>query len=257
MRTSRFRLAPRLGILGLILSATVLTTARAGVPFPSADTPKAIDRGVLDAKSRATPMSVTLTLGLRSVSDAENLVQSLYKPGDPQFHKFLTAEQFATRFAPSSADVARVIVALGNYGLTAERATATTLKVTGLPADMERAFSVRLHSFEVPGHGAISGYTFHAPLTHAVIPAEISAQVTAVAGLDSRPVVHPFYKSSPSVARGPQTAVPSTTTTADPPGLWTVADFAQYYDVLPLYNRRRHRERPNHRHSDFRELYAQ
>ena len=236
MTTIRFSLGRRLDILGLILSATILTTAQAGVPFPSADTPKAIDRGTLDARSRAVPISVTLTLGLRSVNDAESLVQSLYKPGDPQFHKFLTADQFTARFAPGSADVAKVILALGNYGLRAQQATATTLKVTGLPADMERAFSVSLHSFEVPAHGAVSGYTFHAPLSHAVIPAEISGQVTAVVGLDSRPVVHPFYKSSPPVARGPQTTVPSTTTTTDTPGSWTVADFAQYYDVQPLYS---------------------
>lgn len=235
MRKTTFRLARRLDILGLVLSATVLTSAQAGVPFPSADTPKPIDRGVLNAKSRATPMSVTLALGLRSVNEAEQLAQSLYKAGDPQYHKFLTADQFAARFAPSSADVVRVITALGNYGLTAQRATATTLKVTGLPADMERAFSVSLHSFEVLAHGAVAGYTFHAPLSRAVIPAEISAQVTAVVGLDSRPAVHPFYKSSPQVPHGPQTAMPSTTTTADPPGLWTVLDFAKYYDVLPLY----------------------
>lgn len=75
--------------------------------------------------------------------------------------------------------------------MAASRTTATTLKVTGLPADLERAFAVSLHSYEVPAHGSITSYSFHAPLNHATIPDEISASVTAVVGLDSRPNFRP------------------------------------------------------------------
>ena len=67
------------------------------------------------------------------------------------------------RFAPADADVAKVIAALAKYGLTAERTTATTLKVTGLPADIERAFSVSLHSYEVPAHGNVAALHLSCP----------------------------------------------------------------------------------------------
>ena len=53
--------------------------------------------------------------------------------------------------------------------------SAMTLRVTGLPSDMEQAFSVNLHSYEVPGHGRNRGYTFHAPLAHPTIPDDLSA----------------------------------------------------------------------------------
>jgi kumamolisin len=200
----------------------------------NAATPKAIDRGALEGLAAKTPISVTIALALPALNDAEKLQESLYRPGDPQFHQFLTADQFVARFAPTGADVAKVVAALAKYGLTAERTTPTTLKVTGLPADMERAFSVSLHAYEVPAHDNVPGYTFHAPLSRPTVPNEISAAVAAVVGLDSRPMLHPLYQVAPPVITAPRASTPSTTT-GDPFGSLTVTDFAKYYDVEPLY----------------------
>jgi subtilase family serine protease len=202
----------------------------------SAATPDAIDRGALDARSAATPISVTVALALPSLGEAEKLQESLYTPGDPQFHKFLTADQFVARFAPTDADIAKVTAALAKYGLTSEKTTATTLKVTGLPANLERAFSVVLHSFEVPAHDNVAGYTYHAPTSRPTVPAEISAAVAAVAGLDNSPALRPSYKTAPAIVKPAPTSGPSKTT-GNPPGQWTVTDFAKYYDVDPLYRK--------------------
>jgi kumamolisin len=209
--------------------------ADAALPYPTADTPKAIDLGSLKAQSGTTPISVTVALRLPKVNEAENLLKSLNTPGDPQFHQFLTAEQFVARFAPTNADVAKVAAALAKYGLTAERTTATTLKVTGVPADMERAFAVSLHNYQVPAHGSVAGYTFHAPLTRATIPAEIAPAVAAVVGLDSRPSFRPHHQVAPQAVRFARSAAPSASS-GNSPGNWTVTDFANYYDVQPLYS---------------------
>jgi kumamolisin len=217
---------------GLFPSAMAQTTHTA-LPYPTEKTPMGIDRGSLTADT--TPLSITLALSLRDLSEANNLLNALHTPGDPKFHQFLTAKQFVSRFAPTDADVAKVVAALGKYGLTTERATATTLKVTGLPADMERAFSVSLHSYEVPAHENVPGYSFHAPVTRATIPAEISGLVVAAVGLDSRPSFRPMSRTVPPKLKTAR-SVPQTTT-PDPPGLWTVTDFADYYDVKPLYSR--------------------
>jgi kumamolisin len=236
MRTSKVALLTLLFVLGMLPSAKAQTSnERNALPFPTAETPRPIDRGALSAESSATPMSVTIALRLRDVDEAENLLQALHTPGDPQFHKFLTAEQFVERFGPTNADVAKVVATLGKYGLTAERASTTTLKVTGLSADMERAFAVSLHSYEVPAHGNVAGYTFHAPFSRPTIPAEIAPSVVAVVGLDSRPSLHPAYKFAPTTLAKARSTVP--TTTPDAPGFWTVTDFADYYDVQPLYKR--------------------
>lgn len=199
-----------------------------------AATPQIVDRGPLTFLEARTPISVTVTLGLTNLNEAERLQQAIYTPGSPEFHHFLSAGEFAARFAPSDADVAQVTAALSKYGLTVEKTTATTLKVTGLPADMERAFSVRLHSYEVARQGSVASYTFHAPLNRAVIPAEIASVATAVVGLDNRPAMHPHNRQSPPVLH----ALPSSTATAtsgNPFGALTVTDFANHYDVQPLY----------------------
>src|SRR5208282_33002 len=143
------------GVLLLILVLVMLPSAMAqtkadapaghpGVPYPSRSTPKAIDLGSLAAQPGKSTVSVTLTLSLPKLSEAENLLASISTPGHPQYRRFLTADEFVARFAPTNADVAKVITQLAKYGLSVQRTTATTLKVTGTPADLERAFSVSL-----------------------------------------------------------------------------------------------------------------
>ena len=231
MRTPKIRFLMLFLALGLLPSA-IAQTAK---PYPTAATPKAVDLGALTVQSGATPISITIALHLRDVNGAENLLKSLHTQGDPQYHQFLTADQFVARFAPSDADIAHVVAGLAKYGLAAERTTATTLRVTGLPAQMENAFSVSLHSYQVPARGNVSGYTYHAPLSPLTIPDEISALVAGVAGLDSRPSLRPFHERAPQIQAKPQSTVPATT--GNPFGFLTVIDFASQYDVGPLYKR--------------------
>jgi kumamolisin len=221
--------------LGVLPIAMADTAARAAPLDPSAQTSRALDQGALDQLSAATPISVTVALRLSDVDAAESLLASLNTPGDAQYHQFLTADQFVARFAPSKSDVAKAIAALSRYGLTVTQATATTLHATGLPADMERAFAVSLHSYSVPSRGAERGYTYHAPVSRATVPAEISSVVTAVVGLDSRPNFRPLsthanFKQAAQPSAGPSSSL-------NPFGYLTVTDFASLYDVQPLYQR--------------------
>jgi subtilase family serine protease len=213
-----------LAVVCLVLSASAATPA--------------VDRGPLVVLDGTTPISVTIALALPALNDAVKLQEALYTPGDPQFHQFLTADQFVARFAPTGAGIAKVIAALARFRLAAEKTTATTLKVTGMPADMERAFSVSLHRYEVAPGDNIPGYTFHAPLSRPTIPSEVSSAVpvAALVGLDNRPSAHPHYRYAPPVLRSVLQSAPSTKT-GNPFGALTVTDFANDYDVQPLYGR--------------------
>jgi kumamolisin len=233
VRTLKSGLLLLLLVLGILPGGAMAQNSaeRTALPYPTADTPQAVDRGALKDLAGSTPVSVTVALSLRDLDAAENLLKSLHTPGDPQFHQFLTAEAFVARFAPTEADVAKVIAALAKYGLKAQRTTATTLEVTGTPAAMESAFAVSLHSYEVPAHGNATGYTFHAPLNRPTIPAEISASVSAVVGLDGRPSFHPSYRAAPHQEAKAKPAGGL----INPFGFLTVQDFASYYNVGPLY----------------------
>jgi kumamolisin len=213
--------------------ALSMSVARAGLPYPHAGTPNAIDRGPLSTQATTTPISVTVALRLPNLAAAENLLIAVTTPGNPQYHQFLTGDQFVARFGPSDADVAKVVAGLAKYGLTVERTSATTLKVTGMPAALERAFAVNLHIYEVPAHEDAPAYTFHAPVTRETIPGEIAGLVSAVAGLDDRPRLRPLHTVAPLQAKPQPGGVSAATGNSF--GSLTVADFASLYDVNPLY----------------------
>ena len=110
MRGSKSGFQVSLLMFALLAGAMAQTAAaqQAALPYPTVATPAAIDRGALVGPLASTPMSVTLALSLPRLKDAESLLVSLHTQGDPQFHKFLTSDEFVARFAPSAADVARV-----------------------------------------------------------------------------------------------------------------------------------------------------
>ena len=238
MRIPKITFLSSLLVLGLVLSANAQNSDAAsmhrGLPYPTSETPKATDRGELAAKAGSAPITVTLALSLHNLAQAEALLTSINTSGDAQYHHFLTSNQFAARFAPTDADVAKVTLALAKYGLAARRTSTTTLAVTGLPANIERAFSVSLHSFDVPAHNNVLGYTYHAPLSRPTMPAEIAGVVAGVAGLDSKPAFHPMHVLSPESVTKAHSSMPSLSAN-NQPGSWTVTDFAKYYDVQPLY----------------------
>jgi subtilase family serine protease len=215
-------------------SSVPQSSREVGVPYPDASTPKPIDLGLLNQLSGSTPISFTIALKLRGLSEAEELLTAIHTPGDPQYHRFLSAADFASRFGPTQDDVARVVATMRGLGLSAEQTTTTTVKVTGLPADVERAFAVTLHSYHVPAHDGAREYSFHAPLSHATIPREISAAVSGVVGLDSRPSLRPLHRAAPQTA-GMVRANASSSAPGNPFGNLTVTDFAAQYDVQPLY----------------------
>jgi kumamolisin len=230
----------KLGLLTLVLTAalrpTVAQTSREiGRPYPDASTPKPVDLGSLHQVSGATPISFTIALKLRGLGEAESLLTAIHTPGDPQYHKFLTPSEFVSRFGPTHNEVSHVLASLRAHGLTAEQITATTLRVTGLPSDVEHAFGVTLHHYRVAAHGGAPEYSYHAPLERASIPGEIAGAVSAVVGLDDRPRLRPHLRHAARIG-GVGRANASSSATGNPFGSLTVADFAAQYDVQPLYN---------------------
>jgi kumamolisin len=225
-----------IGLLGCVVTQTqpALCAQQSGLPFPDPSIPEPIDLGPLTAQAGSTPISVTLILPLRSPEEAESLMTSLHTPGNSQFHRFLTAGEFAARFGPPEAEVAKLISQLAAYKLTAKQTSTTTLRVTGLPANMERAFAVSLHAYQVPAHGKVRAHTFHAPVGHPSIPSEMTGSVASVIGLNSRPNFRPHVRTVPERMRAARRTVKSAAT-GNAPGFLTVADVAKLYDIQPLY----------------------
>jgi subtilase family serine protease len=228
--------APALAAVGLV-AALSATSALAGVPYPTRATPKPVEAGLVDDLAGQTPLTVTVMLKLKDAAGAEALVQHVSTPGDKLYRQFLTTAEFLARFGPDEADAAKVEAAFSKFGLSVERSGTSTLHVTGIPANLERAFAVSLHQYNVAASNGVEAYSFRAPDKAPSVPAEISGVVAGVVGLDNRPAMFPHVKhaalgiSPKSVALGTRGA----TTPPNVPGYWTILDFADYYDVNPLY----------------------
>jgi kumamolisin len=226
----------------LVAGAAALAAAGAlsAAPYPhGAEALAATDLGDASSLEGSTPITVTVTLNLSNRAELDELIESMYTSGAPQYHQFLSTEQFQQRFAPSAATVNEVTREFASQGLTVTRAATAQLHVTGTAAQLERAFAVQLHSYEVPASGESPAYRYHAPLSQPHLSSSISGQVSAVLGLDNRPRLRPHLHRA---VQNPQRAVSSArqnseVNTPDPPGQWTVLDYADYYDVKPLYQR--------------------
>jgi kumamolisin len=200
----------------------------------NAAAPKAVDLGPLAGHERNAPISITVRFALPGLSEAEKLQQAIYTPGDPEYHHFLTTGEFNSRFGPKEEEVSKAIAAFGKYGLSAERITGSTLRVTGTPAALEQAFSISLHTYEAPAAGKAGSYRFRAAVGRPTLPAEIPLKATAVTGFNNHPALRPLHRSAPAALHNG----PGATTfakTGDAFGNLTVLDFASNYNVDPLY----------------------
>jgi subtilase family serine protease len=229
------------GAFAMAVACTVFAT-----PYPRATTPEAVDLGVAENIASANQVSVTVALKLRNTEQLNALVQAVYSPGNAQYHHFLTTPEFAARFGPTAATIAQVTKHFEAAGLTVSQTATAQLRVTGSAAAVQREFGTELHAYEVPATADAPAYRYHSPLAGARFSSEIAGAVDSVLGLDTRPRFRPrALHSNPAhaqrfaavAARNAAAAKTGSTApaTTDPPGDWTVVDFAEYYDVNPLY----------------------
>jgi kumamolisin len=233
MKNSGRRL-PRFWLtLGL---ATGLAGAAFGAPYPSAATPAPMDLGTAQAVLGNGSITVSVALPLQDSTAAEALLEDTYTPGSAHYRHFLSSQEFNAQFGPTDATVAQVTARFQSAGLQVTRATSTLLKVTGSTSAIEAAFGVSLHAYEVPAAAGIPGYRYRAPTSAPQVSADIASSVQAVLGLDTRPRFRPHIRHSSGAVKITSTKLSSSEpNTPDMPGLWTVTDFVDYYDVGPLY----------------------
>ncbi|HEY3783785.1 MAG TPA: S53 family peptidase [Steroidobacteraceae bacterium] len=213
-----------------------LSAAAQAAPSVYSAQAKALDLGSVHRFEADNAITLTLAMKPAHADEMEGLLNSIYTQNNPNYRHFLTPEQFNARFGPTQDSIQRVTRHLQAAGFKVEQKTPSHLGVTGSISAIEREFGVSLHTFEVAATRDSATYRFRSPSTAARVAPAIAGDVGAVIGLDNRPRLRPMNHralSLPRVRAGGPAGAPNTT---DPPGEWTVADLAQYYDVLPLYN---------------------
>jgi kumamolisin len=232
------RRASPIGFACLVLAAAACSSRDSSVDIPSKATTKVhsqpaagptldLDLGTTDPTQ---VVSVSIVFQVTQPAELEAFVQSTQDPRSPSYHRFLSVSQFANRYAPTSHDIGRVSTYLAPFGITvgATLADNLVLKATGTVGAFTQAFTFDMHDYQSSNGGA----RYHRPAGAPSIPSALSDVMLVVAGFSTQPAFTPKVVNVPAAA---QAKPPSGSQTGNPPGYYTVTDFANRYDVNPLY----------------------
>jgi subtilase family serine protease len=123
-----------------IAAALLPSASTAILALPAAaEVPKFI--GAVSASEKA---DFDLYFPIRNRATLEALVEAQNRKGAPEYHNWLTPQQFAQRFGPAPATVAGVTAELAARGLTVTAHQGLMLHVTGSAAAVQAAFGVHL-----------------------------------------------------------------------------------------------------------------
>jgi len=140
------------------------------------------------------PLQMQVTLALRNRAALEQLLAAQQDPNSPNYHKWLTPNEFGQRFGPNPADAQAVSNWLTSVGFTVTSVDlkSRSITFTGTVADAERVFSTTISKF---GDGSS-----YANSTDPQIPSQFVGIIGAIDGLDNMrhaiPASHPIAPNS-------------------------------------------------------------
>ena len=126
----------------LLVSAALTMIAAAYLLIPPA---YALEKAQMRARASAVqPVQFDIYLPLQHQAELDQLLSDLHNPNSPKYQKWLTPEQFKSRFAPPSSVIGKVSQELSSKGLQVTEVHTQYLHVTGTVGAVESAFSTRI-----------------------------------------------------------------------------------------------------------------
>jgi len=203
------------------ISLAVDDTRRAALPGNvSPRIQSGTDLGTLDPSTVLPYVTLVLKPSASQQADLDQLLAQQQDPSSPDYHRWLSPEQYADRFGVSQSDINKIEAWLGQHGLTVKSVARgrNAIVFSGTAGQIGAAFGIGIHRYNV------GGQQHYANNTDPTIPAAFQGVVLAIRGLDD-------FRMKPRLLRG---AYPRYTYGgADylAPG-----DVATIYNINPLYN---------------------
>ncbi len=131
-------------------------------------------------------LSLAISLPLRNEAELDDLLQRIYDPQSPSFHKYLNVEEFTDRFGPTESDYEAALSFAKANGLAVIDATANrmVLDVEGSAANIEKAFHVTLGVYQHPTESR----TFYAPDREPTV--DLDVPLLHITGLENFTLPH-------------------------------------------------------------------
>lgn len=186
----------------------------------------ATDLGLVPESFDLPRVTIHLQRSTKQQQELDELVKEQQDPTSSNYHKWLTPEEFASRFGVSKSDIAKVKSWAESKGFSNVQVarTGTFLTMSGTAAHAQAAFGTSIHSFQTP-----NGEMHYANANDPVVPNAFNGVVRAISGLNNfRP--RPHIRARSSNGDKPRLSSYSGYNYVTPP------DFATIYDVTALYN---------------------
>jgi subtilase family serine protease len=149
----------------------------------SGNTPVAVsaanDRGALPESFPIAHMWLQLQRPAELEQELVNLIDEMTQPGSPNFHRWLTAEEFGSRFGISQEDIARITSWLSSHGfhIDAVSPSGMVIEFSGTAGQIREAFHTEVHNLIVNGHAHIAN------VSDPLIPIALAEVVKGVVSL--------------------------------------------------------------------------
>ena len=198
--------------VAVIISTVFLAfSADASQPM-SGHVPAAVTRlhlRPLDRLPATNRLQLAIGLPLRNRDALTNLLHDLYDPASPNYHHFLTSQQFAEQFGPTKEDYQAVMAFATAHGfeITGTHSNRCLLDVRASAADVETAFHLHLNRYRHPTESR----AFFAPDAEPTL--DLSVPVLHIAGLDNLVTPRPPHSLRATPAKT-FSSVTNTTTAA-------------------------------------------
>ena len=180
------------------------------------------DQGPAESELTLRNLSLVLKPSAEQQAALDALLSAQQNPSSPDYHHWLTPEEYATRFGVAQADIDRITAWLRGRNLTVVSVARArnSIQFSGPVRQVEAAFQTEIHRY------LVGGELHFANATEPSLPAALTGMVTAIRGLhDFRPTARKI-RYAPAYTSG----VDGTTHYLTPD------DIATIYDVRPLLN---------------------
>lgn len=176
------------------------------------------------AASPAQALAMRLTMALRNRAELAQLLADQQDPASPDYHRWLTPDEFTSRFGPTDADLARVKDWLSKKGFTVKSADASTREVSfiGTAAQAQNAFAVKI--------AATADGRLYSNTADPAVPAELAPLIESIHGLDNLLHSKAAVRRASNLATSPATTINGGHANFGPP------DIYDFYDETPLLN---------------------
>jgi subtilase family serine protease len=131
-------------------------------------------------------MNLSIVLQLRNQAELTSLLGRLYDPSSPDYHQFLSVEQFTEQFGPTAEDYQAVVDFAQSNGFTVTGTPKNRLLVpiNGTVDQIQKAFHVRMNNYQHPTEKR----TFFSPDREPSL--NLSVTVQHIAGLNNYSIPH-------------------------------------------------------------------